>query len=111
MSDYRIFRFAHAGVLVALFYAAASNANGTFNEVIWITLSVALPATVFRGLVADHPKERAFKAASGIAGWISYVATIVAFAATFANHSKIAACLFSALSLLAIMILRCRARS
>jgi uncharacterized membrane protein YjjB (DUF3815 family) len=110
MSDYRIFRFAHAGVLVALVHAAVSNTGGKFDDYIWLAISVALPTTVFRGLIAGHPKENLFKAASGVAGWLSYVFTIAAFGFTFANYSKSAAFVFAAISLYYAIILRSRSR-
>lgn len=105
MDSRRVFRFAHAGVLVALLYASASTSPGKFDNYIWIPLALALPATVFRGLIADHPEEDSYRAVEGLSGWISFLGTIAAFAFTFANYSIAAAIAFVVSTVVCVSLL------
>jgi hypothetical protein len=111
MEPHRIFRFAHAGVLVALLHATTTAEEGDFDEFVFISLAIAIPATVFRGLIAGHKYETAYKAASGFAGQISIITTVAAFAFTFWNHSQTAAALFLIASIGVYVLLRFGKRS
>jgi len=106
MNEQRIFRFAHAGVLVALLYTTASQNAEPYSTCLWISIAVALPATVFRGMISGHRDEERYNAASGFALYFSIPATIAAFTFLFASRSNVAAASFLVIVLLFSLLLR-----